>query len=263
MLVFPLRPQGDHFCPLSLCQWSRARSARFALQPAKSTSWGPPWSDSGSPSSQPNRAASSRRSVRTALARRRPARVSPTDSCPHPLHSRPRAILCFEFSVPGPDITRRIEHTSAFLRQATQPPRLVWYPPTPGHRPDAFQRGPLSRATLPAASPQALRATHTTWAPPCPACRLSLFFTVSHPRVWNGVCSRGLGCAGPGDPATDPNSGNRDSLLSHCRSAASAFGASGSAASVSSPLSGPMCIPLSVPTILLSALSALPACQMD
>ena len=32
-LVFPLPPQGDHFSPLSL--WSRARSVRFALQPAK------------------------------------------------------------------------------------------------------------------------------------------------------------------------------------------------------------------------------------
>ena len=35
-LFFPLRPQGDHFSPLSL--WSRARSVRFALQPAKPTS---------------------------------------------------------------------------------------------------------------------------------------------------------------------------------------------------------------------------------
>ena len=38
-----LCPQGDHFSPLSL--WSRARSVRFALQPAKSTSQGPPWSN--------------------------------------------------------------------------------------------------------------------------------------------------------------------------------------------------------------------------
>ena len=35
-LFSPLRPQGDHFSTLSL--WSRARSVRFALQPAKPTS---------------------------------------------------------------------------------------------------------------------------------------------------------------------------------------------------------------------------------
>ena len=41
----------------------------------------------------------------------------------------------------------------------------VWCPPASGHRPDAFPRAPLSRAALPAASPQALRATHTIRAP--------------------------------------------------------------------------------------------------
>ena len=74
--------------------------------------------------------------------------------------------------------------------------------------PDAFPRGPLTRATLPGASPQALHATHTvghtTRAPPCPLV-VSLTHTASHPRVWSGECSRGLGCAGPGDPATDPH----------------------------------------------------------
>ena len=50
----------------------------------------------------------------------------------------------------------------------------VWCQLALCRRPDAFPRDPLKRATLPAASPQALRATHTTRAPPCPACRLSL-----------------------------------------------------------------------------------------
>ena len=102
----------------------------------------------------------------------------------------------------------------------TKPRSLLdsWCPPAPGRRPDAFPRGPLSRNTLPAASPRALCATHTTRAPPCPACRHTHFLTAFHPREWSGECSRGLGCAGPGDPATDPHSGIRDSLPSHGRS---------------------------------------------
>ena len=102
-------------------------------------------------------------------------------------------------------------------------------------------------ATLPAAPPQALRATHTTRAPPCPACRLSLSFSQLLTLGYGaGTAYRGLGCPGPGDPATDPHSGIRDSLPSHGRSAASAFGARGSAASVSRPISGPPLHPVAL-----------------
>ena len=124
-------------------------------------------------------------------------------------------------SIPGHFITtgRLIEQRQPFCAKPCSPPRLVWCPPAPGRRQDAaFLRGPLSRhsasATFPGqrrASPQELRATHTTRrrAPPFPACRFSLFLTASHPRVWTGLveCSRGPGCGdGPGDIATDPYS---------------------------------------------------------
>ena len=63
----------------------------------------------------------------------------------------------------------------------------------------------------------------------------------------------------------DPHSGIRDSLPSHCRSAAGTFGASCYATSESRPFSVLclVCSPLSVPPILLSAFSALPAFQID
>ena len=134
-----------------------------------------------------------------------PVRVSPPCSCPHfcPHPSRPRADrhFVFRFSVPDHCITSQpfcenhAVSSTHVVPSSTRPPA--------GPEPDAFPRGPLSRATLPAASPQALRATHTTRTPPCPACRLSLFLTASHPRAWSGECSHCLGCAGPGDPATD------------------------------------------------------------
>ena len=113
----------------------------------------------------------------------------------------------------------------------------MWCPPAPGRRPDAFPRGLLARAALPAASPQALRATHTARAPPCPACRT---FTHSFsPSVgWGKLARHRLR-----DPAADPHSGIRDSLPSHAAYAASAFGASGFAASVSRPVSGPTPMP--------------------
>ena len=84
---------------------------------------------------------------------------------------------------------------------------------------------------------------------------VSLSLTASLHRVWSGECSRGLGYAGPGDPATDPHSDIRDvtHLPSHGAFNASAL-AGGYAASVSRPNSGPMPTP-----ILLSALSALPS----
>ena len=70
-----------------------------------------------------------------------------------------------------------------------------------------------------------------------------------------GNAFRGLGCAGPGEPATDPHSGTRDSLPTLGRYAASAFGASASGASVSRPISRVqcrVCIPLSTLPIVLS-----------
>ena len=82
------------------------------------------------------------------------------------------------------------------------------------------------------------------------SCSVSLPHSFS-PSGWNGECIRGLGCAGPGEPATDLNSGTRDSLPFHGRSAASAFGASASGAapsalsasgaSVSRPISRVQC----------------------
>ena len=99
------------------------------------------------------------------------------------------------------------------------------------------------------------------------SCSVSLPHSFS-PSGWNGECSRGLGCAGPGHPATDPHSGIRNSLPSHGRSSGQRFGASAasgaapsesalsaSGASVSRPISQVqcrVCIPLSTLPILLS-----------
>ena len=58
--------------------------------------------------------------------------------------------------------------------------------PAAGH-PDAFPRGPLTRAALPAASPQALRAPHDPGAS-VPRLSSLLFLTASHPRVWIREC---------------------------------------------------------------------------
>ena len=82
----------------------------------------------------------------------------------------------------------------------------------PARRRPAGLRVPRPRPSGPAASPQALRAptgTRPGRAPPgpCLACRLSLSHSFSpsarRRRVWNAG-SRVLGCAGPGDRATDP-----------------------------------------------------------
>ena len=196
-----------------------------------------------------------------------PARISPPGPCPRPFLSRPRAERPCVSPQHSPLTYKRRRRVSlaAFLLKSHGLHRLVRFPSAPGCRPDAFPRGPLSRATLPAALPQALRAIHTPRAPPCPACRLSLLLTALHPRVWSGECSCSLGYTDPGDPATDPHSGIRDSLPSHGRSAARAFGASGSAASLSRPISGPM---PSVHSPLRTSDSALcyqrvAACQTD
>ena len=148
----------------------------------------------------------------------------------------------------------------------------MWSPPAPGHWPVAFPRGPAPRASLPAALPQALRATYSTRAPPCPACRLSH----TQPELLTlryGAGNARAASAAPvlaPDPAIGPHSGIRDSEPESLpsgspawpprlrRASRGAFGASGSAASVFHPFSGPtpsVQSPLrTVPTILLSAL---------
>ncbi len=88
----------------------------------------------------------------------------------------------------------------------------------------------------------------------------SLPLTASHPRVGAGNVSRPLLRCRSGNPATDPHSGTRDSLpslwpLCGQRLRRGAFGASGSAASVSRPIYRVLCrvyIPLSNLPILLS-----------
>ena len=133
---------------------------------------------------------------------------------------------------------------TAFFARATQSPRFAWCPPAPGRRPDAFPRGPLSRATLPAAaaSPQPHTRPGRPRAPLVVSIAFSQLLTLG-PSL--GECSRGLGCTGPAwaIPPPTPTQAylyGTQSLPSHGRYAASAFGACGSAASVSSPFSGPM-----------------------
>ena len=112
-----------------------------------------------------------------------------------------------------------------------------WTPTRADLRSGASPRDTLTRATLPAAPPQALRAIHSRRLASGFQVRLSpgLRLTASHPRVGMGNAFRGLGCAGPGEPATDPHSSTRNSLptLGRYRDAGgqpelSAFGASAS-----------------------------------
>ena len=117
----------------------------------------------------------------------------------------------------------------------------MWCPPASCHWPSRAARLRVPRS-------QQLRRKR--FAPPTRPGRpraplvAPLSHTASHPRVWSGECSRGLGSVGPGYLATDPHSGSIwDSLPSHGRSAARAFGASRSAASVSRPFSGPWPMP--------------------
>ena len=117
-------------------------------------------------------------------------------------------------------------------------------PARAGHGPDASPRDTLIRATLPAASPQALRALHSDHQTPL-SLAPSLPSTASHPRVGSGNVSRPLLRVGPAIPPPSPTPAHG----SHCppigRFAASAFGASafgaapsarGFAASVSRPI---------------------------
>ena len=128
---------------------------------------------------------------------------------------------------------------SLFARiTGSQPPRpsLVWYPPRAGAAP---RRPPARR--MPSRAPryrgphsQRLRRRGRRFAPPPTVTRFgrpSAPLVVSLPHSFSpgirvgygaGNAYRGLGCrgarAGPGDPATDPHSGIRDSLPSHGRS---------------------------------------------
>ena len=101
------------------------------------------------------------------------ARISPPGPCPRPSHSRTPSRQAFVFrlgfSVPGHFISdyhqshrAHVSLLRPFWRKATRSPRLrvVWRPPAPRRRPDAFPRGPLSESRA------------TTRAPSCPACRL-------------------------------------------------------------------------------------------
>ena len=134
------------------------------------------------------------------------------------------------------------ESASEFLRQATRSPQLSRVVPArtrpPGPPAGRLPRrapGPLSRAARLSLSVNchhggsgASRPPHDPGAPVpaalvsrfftalsssfshCDAAlsfslAVSLFLTASHPGVWSWECSRGLGCAGLGDPAaTDP-----------------------------------------------------------
>ena len=76
-------------------------------------------------------------------------------------------------------------------------------PARAGLEPDASPRDTLTRATLPAAPPQALRAHHSDRSTPLSR-SVSLSLTASHPRVGAGNVSRPLLRCRHGEPATDP-----------------------------------------------------------
>ena len=162
---------------------------------------------------------------------------------------------------PGCYITSRGKHSPAFAR-------------LPGSYLDPRDNPPASAEsrTPPRATrshvPRSQRLRRRRFAPITrttddPVSRsASLPLTASHPRVGAGNVSRPLLRCRSGDPATDPHSGTRDSLPSlwplcgqRLRRGPGAFGASGSAASVSRPIYRVLCrvyIPLSTLPILLS-----------
>ena len=92
-------------------------------------------------------------------------------------------------------------------------------PARAGHEPVASPRDTLTRATLPAAPPPALRANHTDRLTP-PSCSVSPLSIASHPRVGVGNALRPMLRVGPAKPATDPHTAvtahgsRRDSLPS-------------------------------------------------
>ena len=156
---------------------------------------------------------------------------------------------------------------AAFLRKSRGLHRLVRCPPAPGRRPAAFPRGPAPRTSLPAASisfAQALRAAHTTRAPPCPAYWPSLSQLLT---LGNGAGNARAASAAPVLAIPPPTPTALPWAMAALRPAP--FGARGVVEAP--PHQCParfralclVCIPLSVPPTLLSALSALPACQTD
>ncbi len=123
----------------------------------------------------------------------RPAAARPVPSVRYPIRCRPIAFAHFTVSIST----------------------LVEIPARAGREPDAFLRDTLMRATLPAAPPQALHAIPhgsldiPVMLRPSPHSFLSL--------GWGGHCIAASAVRRPGDSATDPHSGTRDSLPSHSR----------------------------------------------
>ena len=107
---------------------------------------------------------------------------------------------------------------------------LVDIPARAGLRPDAFPRDTLIRATLPAASPQALRGIHTDRSTPL-SCSVSPLPTASHPRVGTGNASRPMLRVGPASPPPTPTRHTGLPALPWPLSRPSAFGASAFGAS--------------------------------
>ena len=136
-------------------------------------------------------------------------------------HSQP---FCANHAVPG---SGRAPHESHVVTARTRPPAgcLPARPASAGLAPSGLAAG-------------ASRHPHDQGAPlPCLSARSH---TASHSRVWSRECISRPRLRRSWRARHDPHSGTRDSLPSHARSAFSAFGASGSAASVSRPISGPL-----------------------
>ncbi len=155
-----------------------------------------------------------------------PARYILPVRCPHPhIPGLIRDELLVFISVPG-SYNQALLKTSSLCAITRVVFRSSWYiPARVGPRRYASPRVTLMRATLPAASPQALRAPHSDRQTP-PSLAPFLPFTASHPRVGTGNVSRPRLRVGPAIPPPSPTPAHR----SHCppigRFAASAFGAS-------------------------------------
>jgi hypothetical protein len=193
-----------------------------------------------------------------------PARFLFPVRCPHPSHSRPdpgRGISCSH----PPACYKPCDPFTSSPFCAIPRHRIsivVDIPARAGQRPDAFPRDTLTRATLPAAPPQALRAIRTDRSTP-PSCSVPLPHSFS-PSGWNGECiSRPMMRVGPAIPPPTPTPAHGTRCPPLGRAAASASGAisvlpdfSVSLPSVHSPLHRGLSD--SAPLF-----SALPACQID
>ena len=141
----------------------------------------------------------------------RPTAVRPVQihrfRCPHPSHSRlepTSSRVSSAFLVPI--YTSRCKNPPAFCA-ATGSSDPRGHPPAPtcGRARPRATRSHVPRSQL-------LRRRRFAPSTQTDAWRLapSLSLTASHPRVGMGNAFRGLGCAGPGEPATDHHSGTRD-----------------------------------------------------